>query len=145
MKKHFAIVKDFEFQSKEIKENPRETFLKNESSKRLFTGIIIHSCDLYSSTKKFENAKKWSYKINSEFTQQIKDEEKLGLPITPYMRDLDKPAVLAKAEIGFIKFVQRPIWIVVNDFFNNKLEFIMKNIEDNIKKWENVFEENMQL
>ena len=143
MKKHFALIKDFEFQSKDFKSNPQENFLKNQANKTLFTGFIIHACDLYSSTKKFAIAKEWSYKINAEFTHQIQDEEKLGLPITPYMRDLDKPAILAKAEIGFIKFIQRPIWNVLNIFFDCKIAFVMTNIDENIKKWESILEENI--
>ena len=144
MKKHFAIIKDFEFQTKEIKENPNEIFKKNEASKLLFSGMIIHGCDLYSSTKQFSVARQWSSKINNEFTLQTQDEEKLGLPITPYMRDLNKPAVLAKAEIGFIKFIQRPIWNTLNNFFDNKLDFIMNNIDGNVKNWENILEESLK-
>ena len=143
MKKHFSMIKEFEFQMKEIKENPAETFQKNSSNKLLLSGMVIHGCDLYSSTKKFAVAKEWSIKINQEFTSQIQDEEKLGLPITPYMRDLDKPMVLAKAEIGFIKFVQKPIWSVINGFFDNNLDFIMHNIEENIRLWEKILEETL--
>lgn len=142
MKKHFSMIKDFEFQSKEIKENPEETFNKSEQAKLLFSGIMIHSCDLYSATKKFNYAQEWSRKVNEEFTMQTQDEAKLGLPVTPYMKDLDKVAVLAKAEIGFIKFVQRPVWNTVNIFFDNQLAFILGNIDDNIKKWEEILNKN---
>lgn len=138
MKKHFSMIKDFEFQAKEIKENPVDAFNKSESSKFLFSGMMIHSCDLYSSTKKFDVAKQWSLKVNSEFTLQTEDEAKLGLPITPYMKDLNKSSVLAKAEIGFIKFVQKPIWNSINNFFDGNLSFALNNIEENIKKWEEI-------
>ena len=141
MKKHFSIIKEFEIEMKEIKENPGETFKKNSAVKSLFSGVIIHGCDLYSSTKKFPVAKEWSIKINQEFTSQIQDEEKLGLPVTPYMKDLEKPVVLAKAEIGFIKFIQRPIWSLINVFFGNRLHFIMQNIEENINLWEKLLDE----
>jgi cAMP-specific phosphodiesterase 4 len=137
------MIKDFEFQANDIKGNPTENFKKNPTNKLLFSGLVIHGCDLYSSTKKFAVAKEWSMKINQEFTCQIDDEEKLGLPVTPYMRDLDKPIVLAKAEMGFIKFIQKPIWSLLNGFFENQLDFIMKNIEDNIKNWELILEEEI--
>ena len=113
---------------------------EREDKKLLLSGTVIHSMDLYSSTKNYSTCKKWSVKINNEFTQQVKEEEKLEIPITTYMKDLDKTHILAKAELGFIKFIQKPLWKVLNEFLGNNLKIQMDNIENNIKEWEELLQ-----
>ena len=110
--------------------------VKNEAGKKLISGIIIHAADLYSSTKKFNLAKAWSLKINQEFTAQVKEETKMGLPPTSYMMDLDRPEIMAKQEISFIKVIQKPLWESVNRFFEGFMAKALEDCEKNIKEWE---------
>lgn len=113
---------------------------EKEEKKLLLSGTVIHSMDLYTSTKNYPTYKKWSIKINNEFTQQVKEEERLEIPITTYMKDLDKNDILAKAELGFIRFIQKPLWKVLNEFLGNSLQVQMENIENNIKEWEKLLQ-----
>ena len=81
-------------------------------------------------------------KINEEFTNQVNEEKNLKLPVTSYMQNLDKIAVMAKQEIGFINVIIKPIWGKVNLFFDGYLNSIESNINANIKKWEEILQEN---
>lgn len=122
-----------------INKNLKKKFIvTNESGRKLISGTILHACDLYSSTKRFEISKEWSKKINQEFLNQIDDEKKIGLPLTPYMLDLNKPFVMAKQEIQFIKVIQKPIWAVINKFLENFLEDAVKTCESNVEMWEKI-------
>lgn len=111
----------------------------NESGKKLISGVIIHACDLYSSTKKFPLAKEWAIKINQEFTNQVRNEKEIGIPTTAYMLDLDKPAVMAKQEMQFIKVIQKPLWEKVNIFLEDRMKDAYNNCDENIKEWEKIF------
>ena len=118
--------------------------MKNENSKKLLSGVAIHGADLYSATKNYPIMRFWSDRINQEFLNQINDEESLGIPITAYMKELDKESSRAKSEIGFIKFIAHPIWTTLNVFFDNKLEDQVKTIEENMKNWEKIVEKTNQ-
>jgi len=118
--------------------------VKNENCKKLLSGVVIHGADLYSATKDYPIMKSWSDKINQEFLNQTADEERLGIPVTAYMKELDKEQARAKSEIGFIKIIARPIWTTLNSFFDNKLEEQIKTIEDNLSAWEKTLEKFAQ-
>lgn len=45
----------------------------------------MHSADLYSATKKYDEARIWADRISQEFTNQVKDEVDRMLPITAHM------------------------------------------------------------
>ena len=49
--------------------------------------------------------------------------------MTSYYKDLDKIAVLAKAEKGFLSVFVLPYYAMINKLFiNNELEFAIKNL-----------------
>lgn len=62
--------------------------------------------------------------------------------MTPFMQNLDKIQIMAKQEIGFIKVIVKPLWVLVNNFLDNYLDDASKNCDDNIKEWENLQEGN---
>lgn len=155
MKRHFESLNSFEVKQKEFMENPDQLCknslfikifylirfkVKNEAGKKLISGIIIHAADLYSSTKRYSIAKSWSIKINQEFSAQVKEEAKMGLPVTNYMLDLEKPEIMAKQEISFIKFIQQPLWVSVNRFLENYMAQALADVENNIKEWEKLLQ-----
>lgn len=106
----------------------------------MISGILIRAADLYSSTKRYDIAKDWSLKINQEFTAQVKDEKRIGLPPTSYMMDLDRPEIMAKQEISFIKVIQKPLWESVNIFLEGYMAGCLENCEKNIKEWEKIMQ-----
>lgn len=121
------------------------SIVTNESGRKLISGTILHACDLYSSTKQFEISKEWSKRINQEFANQIEDEKKMGLPLTPYMLDLDKSFVMAKQEIQFIKVIQKPIWVVINRFLDGYLDEAIRTCESNVAVWEKILSGEKEL
>lgn len=80
-------------------------------------------------------------RVNQEFKAQYKEEGELGIPQTAYLKDLDRMDILAKSEIGFIKFIVRPLWINLNQFLQDDLKQCTDNLEENIKSWEKIYEE----
>ena len=114
--------------------------MKNENIKKLLSGVVIHGCDLYSATKDYPIMKAWSDKINQEFLNQCADEERLGIPVTVYMKELDKENCRAKSEIGFIKFIAKPLWGTINGFFEKKMAKQVEKIEENLRIWEGILE-----
>lgn len=51
----------------------------------------------------FDISRQWAELVNKEFTSQYQEEGQLGLPQTPYMKNLEKEDVLAQNEAGFMK------------------------------------------
>lgn len=60
----------------------------------------------------------------------------MGLPPTSYMMDLDRPEIMAKQEISFIKVIQKPLWESVNRFLEGYMDKALENCEKNIQEWE---------
>jgi len=76
--------------------------------------------------------------VTKEFMGQNKAEEKLkNIPITPFMKNLNDPKVMADQEGKFIQYVVIPYAKVMNQFFDNDLQIMVKNLEDNMNSWNN--------
>lgn len=99
--------------------------------------MIVHTSDFGGSAKEFEICKEWSLKVNLEFSNQYKTEADLGLPQTPFMKDLTNISVLSKNESGFLKVIVLPLYEALDEF--NGTDFNMKRlrqyVEFNIKEW----------
>lgn len=54
------------------------------------------------------------------------------------MMDLDKPEIMAKQEISFIKVIQKPLWESVNKFLEGYMSKELEECEKNIKEWEKI-------
>jgi len=52
------------------------------------------------------------------------------------LKDLDKNDVLAKSEIGFIKFIVKPLWETLNKFLGYDLNLAVANFSKNLDMWE---------
>lgn len=75
---------------------------------------------------------------------KIKEEEKLGIPVTPFMKGLDNLVNIAKQEIGFLKVIIRPLWVEVNNFMENTLKECIDNVDDNKIRWEALLEQELK-
>ena len=60
------------------------------------------------------------------------------MPVAPYMLNLDNKAVMAKNELGFMQFIIKPLWVTFNEFTADAVSLSVKNIEANIKRWEEI-------
>ena len=64
----------------------------------------------------------------------------LGLPQTPFFKDLDVEPILAKNEMGFLKVIVFPLYEALDEFYKDEGTLLkFKNYaEQNIKEWEKV-------
>ncbi len=74
----------------------------------------------------------------------MEEEGKLGIPVTTYMMGLDKVPTMAKQEMQFVNVIIKPLWTVVNDFFNGELKECVENCQENIKKWDEVYKQSIE-
>ena len=56
------------------------------------------------------------------------------------MKDLGKIEVLAKAEVGFLKAIVKPLWDILNSFLENNLDWAVKTLNDNLTQWNEIME-----
>ena len=82
----------------------------NEDDRRDIVTTLIHSADLSGQVFRFSVAKVWEERISLEFIEQAEKEEKLGLPVLPFMQNLSDPTVRIQNQINFIEFVLVPWW-----------------------------------
>ena len=133
MAKHFAMIGDMNARFDEIDEAPLGS--KDDDKKNL-ANLLIHSADLCNATKSFDVLYKWSKKVNQEFTGQVEDEKRLGLPVTEFMQGLDDPKVYFKNELGFNKFVVLPLWVCIDKWLNPHIKIAMDNLEYNVSRFQ---------
>ena len=91
----------------------------NMNNKKLLMGSIIHAADVGAQTQCPEVALRWTECIAAEFSDQVKEEVKLGLTPTPFMDGLDNPHKKFKLQAGFINDIVLPLWTALSDLFPN--------------------------
>jgi len=144
MKEHFDFMKSFRELNDRVKEFKDENFNFSGDDIKLIGGAIIHCADLSGATKDFSVAHSWSLKVNQEFSSQVKKEEELGIPVTPYFKDLDKRHIMAKQEIAFISFMVKPLWELFNEFCLKSMDVATNNIDKNLKEWNLILEKALK-
>lgn len=100
--------------------------------------MLIHTCDLYVPVKPNEVSIVWSSLINKEFMNQNKQERELGLPETPFYKNLDNLKVVAKSESFFIARIVEPLWVQVDRFLEGCLTKQRTNLKINEEYWRNI-------
>ena len=132
IKEHFPLLKKFNM----IKAD----YFSEEPNKEVLCNMIVHSSDFAGSIKEFKICEEWSMRVNQEFTKQYKVETELNLPQTPFMKDLENRAIVAKNEAGFLKVIVYPLYEALNSFYENAkiLKIFKDNIDTNIKRWEEI-------
>jgi hypothetical protein len=76
-----------------------------EDDRQFLCNIIIHSADLSGQVMPNSVARSWEERVSKEFDTQSGREEKEGLPVAPFMKNLNDMKVRGKCQIGFIDFV----------------------------------------
>lgn len=128
-------------QHKKVMENFEETmkdFDKENPKHRLdVMRMMIHGADISNPALKFEIATIWSLKIIQEFNQQVLKEERLGLPISEFMRIGNDISKIKRSQISFIDMFIQPLWKSISDYIPNTSD-LLENIGNNRKNWETV-------
>lgn len=105
----------------------------SESDRRLMTSTLLHAADLSTPLMPFDMSVRLARALYTEFKAQRDLEEQKQLPLTAMVATDD--ADMSKKEIGFLKFVVRPLFVVVSDLCP-ELEYTVGRIDDNLKVWE---------
>ncbi|EGR32677.1 hypothetical protein IMG5_074870 [Ichthyophthirius multifiliis] len=148
IKLHFKLKQDFDLYWKKSDEKLEEKSALTEQPENIqnrdqyqqqieiLTGMIIHTADFNGAVKKFLFAKQWSERVNKEFNNQYMEEGVKGIIQTPFMKDLDKTNIMARAEKEFLGVIVLPLWEILNSFYEGELNHIIGNINESIQEWE---------
>ncbi|CAK57375.1 unnamed protein product (macronuclear) [Paramecium tetraurelia] len=128
MSEHFTLLKDFENRP------------KNFNDPKILSGYIMHVSDFGGAGKRSNISVKWSSRVNQEFSFQYKLEGELGYPQQPYMKDLH--IVIFQSEVGFLKVIVRPCYVLLSEFLEGRLKHCIGYIDDTIQYWEKIGKKN---
>jgi len=64
----------------------------------------------------------------------------LQIPVTAYLKGLTTLENISKAEIGFIKGIIKPNWMMMGDFGGEVIKIALKNLDYNKNQWEKLLE-----
>lgn len=131
MSKHFTMVANMSARFKELAEDPLGS---RPNDKKETAELILHSSDLSNPTKVFFLSYHWSSALANEFLGQVREEEDLHLPITPFMRGLDRPLVFIKNEISFYSAIVKPLWECMSLWLAPNLNDVLGNLNQNIER-----------
>ncbi len=130
MQFHFEMMKDL----KTLLNSP--DYKEEEVNKEQVSHLLIHLSDLSSPMKTWNIARIWSQRVTTEFMAQNKMEESLkNIPVTPFMKNLHDPKIMADQEAKFIQYVVIPYANVMNQLFNNDLKEMVNNLTHNMNTW----------
>jgi hypothetical protein len=71
--------------------------------------LFLHAADIGNPFMPPDISFRWGQMIAKEFTEQVEDERRLGLPVTSMMVGLTDQKKNAKSRVGFIEFVVMPL------------------------------------
>jgi len=127
MKYHEELVKNLENNFSTVCE------CKTPNDKILLGKILIHIADLSNQVRPFNISYQGSIALMNEFSNQIKKEEQLNLPIQDYMK-LTSDKSFYSSEYYFSSIVIKPMWNLLVEIFP-ELEEYYNNLNSNINKW----------
>jgi hypothetical protein len=114
-------------------------YLDQDQGNLLLTiGVMVHTADLYVPTKELAQACMWSGLVNDEFKAQLKEEQRLGLPETPFYKGLDDLSVVARSERFFVQKIVTPLWVEWDRFLNGALAVQIGNLGKTQKYWDDL-------
>merc|ERR1712146_696598 len=76
--------------------------------------IVLHAADIANPVMPADISMRWAKAVQEEFTMQVAEERKFGIPVSAFMDGLQEPLKAAKSQLGFIDFVIAPMF---NPFF----------------------------
>jgi len=108
--------------------------IEKEQDRQLLMDVLVHCADLSGQTLKHSLATEWGQRVLEEFRQQTVLEKKQGLPIAPFMMDLDDPLKQATTQKNFIGFVVEPLWKVFCAVFP-EVSFLCDKLTENLEAY----------
>ena len=111
----------------------KDHILKNNEMQQLILSECVHSSDLSAPAKSTEICDKMLELVYIEFFNQGDKEKELGLPVSMLCDRTNTN--INKSQVGFIKFVVRPQFIMIGNLIPEIKEYL-DNIEKNLKYYE---------
>lgn len=131
MTHHFSMVKDLAgAEAKCPSDDPKKVV----EHRQFLVSAMIHSADISAQCYHWRTASAWEAKVTSEFMEQARQENVLGIEVQPHMRDLQNVTVRFKAHLGFLDYVMTPLWVNMAKMFPELSECV-SNIETNREQY----------
>lgn len=100
----------------------------------LLLGQALHAADISNPTKNKPLMMRWTERVMKEFWNQGDREDRLGLPISPFM-DRREPMV-PQCQIGFINVLVKPLYIEWRKLLGESIQDAVDELEANVKMWQ---------
>ncbi|KAL7538534.1 hypothetical protein ACHAXR_008628 [Thalassiosira sp. AJA248-18] len=96
--------------------------------------FLLHVADISNPAKPGPISVEWADRCLNEFFAQGDAEKKALMPVSPMCdRDL---TVKSDSQVGFIKFVVQPSFVIMSDLIPKVGDEVLPVIEDNLRYWE---------
>jgi high affinity cGMP-specific 3',5'-cyclic phosphodiesterase 9 len=82
----------------------------DNSQAQFLVELLLHAADISGPCMPKDISLRWVKAIHTEFTLQVEDEKRLGLPVTKFMDGMRDPVTAAKSQVGFLDFVMHPLF-----------------------------------
>ena len=125
--KHTMVLASLKVNVTALRDRPRDEIPQDKRIELL--KALMHCADLGNATKPLILYQKWVKRIMEEFWDQGDKELEQGLPISP-MCDR-RTTNVSKAQMGFIDFVVKPIFLVWSDLVFPHVNTLINNLNSN--------------
>mmetsp|Transcript_56683 Transcript_56683/g.134639 ORF Transcript_56683/g.134639 Transcript_56683/m.134639 type:complete len:915 (+) Transcript_56683:201-2945(+) len=105
--------------------------LESIEDRRFIMGVLIHTADLSGQALGRDLAQKWGELVLDEFQVQVAKELAEGLPVAPFMNNLEDPVKRTKTQAAFVGYVLVPMWTSLFELFPS-LEELHVNVHANL-------------
>ena len=113
-------------------DDKKEIELEEEDKINLL-GVILHAADIGNATKPNSICIEWAKRCINEFRLQGDDEKKLFGKENQLLFCRDHP--LEKSQPGWINFVMKPYFKLLNEIVNHQCKPLLDNLENNLNEW----------
>jgi len=135
MSKHFSSLASIKSMITNIgTDDPHKFFTTEHKSISMAMQVLLHAADISNPAKPETIAREWADLCLEEFFAQGDEEKRRGLDVSP-LCDRDTTD-LCGSQIGFIKFVVKPMFEVVGKLVPMVAEVVEPMILENLKYWE---------
>mmetsp|Transcript_83377 Transcript_83377/g.231402 ORF Transcript_83377/g.231402 Transcript_83377/m.231402 type:complete len:512 (-) Transcript_83377:70-1605(-) len=132
MAHHFRHVSTFKTLSDKLDCEPEEWAAPEA---RTALGImVLHSADISNPAKPARLSETWTDLLKQEFFMQGDEEKRLGLPVSPLCDRCNTS--FATSQVGFIQFVVRPTFELLQELAPITKVAIFPEIDSNVATWE---------
>jgi len=107
---------------------------ESKDSKKMLGAVLLHMADISKPTKSFGVAKYWACNMMHEYYIQGKEEEEIGIPVSP-MCSLSTGESVPAAQMGFINFIVLPFLSAITPLLPDLPPEAMGLLKENLPRW----------